>query len=133
MKKVLIFLSIVVIIFIAVAVLNNQATKDDYANTITPAELEEKLKTEGTQTVYFYSPECSYCQQTTPIVVPLTEDLGIDLKMFDVLKYGNESTQYNIESTPTIVHFENGQEVARIIGYNKEEDFKQWFEQHVLD
>lgn len=132
MKKILIFLGIIIIIFAAIAFLNHSKEKDYYKNSVTPNELAEELDKDGTATVYFYSPKCTYCQKTTPIVVPLAEDLNIDLQMYDVLAYEQGWDDYQIEGTPTIIHFENGKEVSRIEGYNEKEQFKKWFDENVL-
>lgn len=135
MKKVLIFLGIIVVLFAAIAFLNNAQendAQDYYKNSVTPDELQDELKNDGTATVYFYSPECIHCQRTTPIVVPLAEDLNIDLQIYNVLQYEQGWDDYKIEGTPTIIHFENGKEVARIHGEKKKDEFQDWFEENVL-
>ncbi len=37
--------------------------------------------------------------------------------------------KYNIQGTPTIIHFKDGKEVSRISGEQSKEKFKEWFEQ----
>jgi len=155
MKKVIIFLSIIVVLFGGLiflsfyqkqeALKNNPYDKTDlhsatidqlkdpnYRNVILPKELDQVLAEGGTQTVYFFSPLCSYCKQTTPIVVPMTKDLGIDLKLYNVLEYEEAWDEFNIEGTPTIIHFKDGKEVGRIYGFQEEEVFKKWFEDTVV-
>ena len=157
MKKMIIFISIIVVIFAALIFVVNyqnsqkideannpygttdldQATIDqigneNYQNQIMPDELEEKLSNGEDVTVYFYSPTCSYCQQTTPVIVPLTEDLGVDLVKMNLLEFAAPGHQHNIQSTPTIVHFENGEESARIVGAQSEANFEAFFQQEVL-
>ncbi|MUK90096.1 thiol reductase thioredoxin [Ornithinibacillus sp. L9] len=116
----------------------NQATIDqldnpDYGNQILPDELEDKIDSGEAVTVYFYSPTCVYCQNTTPYLVPLTEDLGIDMKKLNLLEFPSEGNKYGIESTPTLVHFEEGEIVASIIGQRTEEEFTAFFNEYVLD
>jgi len=154
-KKVIAFLSVVIVIFAAIWVLNvyqqreklkgnpykksslhsetiAQLDDPNYQNIVLPEELAAQLKDGNDETVYFYSPTCSYCRKTTPIVVPLSNDLGIDLKLFNLLEFEEGWEQYDIEATPTIIHFDNGKESARIVGYNEKEVFEQWFEENVL-
>lgn len=131
LKKVFIFLGIIIVIFGAIIYLTNMQTNDLYENAITPNELDKELENGDKVTVYFYSPQCSFCQKTSPIVVPLAKDMSIDLKMYDVLENEQAWDEYQLKGTPTIIHFENGQEVARISGYNEEAVFKQWFEENV--
>ncbi|UOE76887.1 thioredoxin family protein [Parageobacillus thermoglucosidasius] len=150
MKKLLIFGSIIVALFAALAFVTSyqqkEAVKDNpyhkkeldpatieqlddpnYQNLILPDELEKKLKNKETVTVYFYSPICPHCQKTTPIVVPLAKKMGIDLKLFNLLEFKDGWDKYHIEGTPTLVHYENGKEVKRISGYREEAVFRNWF------
>lgn len=156
MKKILAFLIVIVVIFAGIILLNRYQTKEllkdnpygtddlkqetidllkdpNYKNIILPDDLDKKLENGESQTVYFFSPTCSYCRMTTPIVVPLAEDLGIDLKLFNLLEFESYKTTYDIQYTPTIVHYENGEEKARIVGYDEEDVFKKWFEENVLN
>jgi thioredoxin 1 len=131
LKKVLIFGGIIVVIFVAIAFLTKMANPDYYKNAITPEQLEEDLASGESQTVYFYSPTCSHCQAASPIVFPMAEELGFELKPYNVDEH--PSTQYKITSTPTIIHFEDGKEVSRIEGNVGEEKFKEFFETNVVD
>lgn len=133
MKKIVIFLGIIIVVFTAIGFLNQTQKNDDYyKNTISPDALENELKNGKSTTVYFYSPECSYCNKATPKVVPLTEELNIDLQMYDVLENERGWDDYHLEGTPTIIHFENGQEVARLEGYAEKDTYEQWFKENVL-
>ncbi|ARI78091.1 thioredoxin family protein [Halobacillus mangrovi] len=115
----------------------DQATIDQlddpmYQNQITPDELEEQINSGEPTTVYFYSPTCSHCQRTTPVVVPMVQELGIDLKKMNVLEFDKMWNEYNIEGTPTIIHFEDGEEAARIKGEQNVDAFDEFFHQEVL-
>lgn len=115
----------------------HQATIDQlddplYDNIILPDDLDEAIESGDPITVYYYSPTCTYCQNTTPVVVPMAEELEIDLKKMNLLEF-DLMDYYNVEGTPTIIHYEQGEEVARIVGEQPEEDFSQFFEQYVLN
>lgn len=150
MKKVIIFTAIIVSIFALLAVVTNMQNTEKakgnpynketlhtatieqldnplYSNLILPEELEQKLNNGESLTVYFYSPTCPHCVETTPVVVPLADSLNIDLKMFNLLEFRDGWDEYNIESTPTIVHFNQGKEEKRIVGEKPEQEFSQWF------
>lgn len=105
-----------------------------YQNIILPDDLDAKLANGDTVTVYYFSPICVYCQQATPVVVPITEELGIDMKKMNLLEF-NKMDYYGVEGTPTIIHYENGEEVGRIGGLpeNPEESYRAFFEQYVLN
>lgn len=102
-----------------------------YDNIIVPEDLDAKLANNEDITVYYYSPTCVYCQKTTPVVVPITEELNIDMKKMNLLEF-DKMAYYDIEGTPTIIHYENGEEVARISGERPEEEFRDFFEQYVV-
>lgn len=151
MKKVVIFLAVIIVLFAGVALLtkmqneekvsgDNKYKKDtlhpetvaqlddpNYQNLILPEELEKKLDNKEDVTVYFYSPTCSHCQRTTPIVSPLAEDMGVDLVQYNLLEFEDGWDDYGIEETPTIVQYKEGKEVERIVGYQEKEVFEEWF------
>lgn len=156
MKKIIIFGSIVVALFILLAVVTNMNNKekaqgniygkdtlhpetiqqlDDpiYQNQILPEELEEIIKTSGSAFVYFYSPTCSHCKTTSPIVVPMADEMGINLQLLNLLEFNDGWDTYGISGTPTIVHYKDGAEVSRIEGGidpEHPEQFEQWFNEN---
>lgn len=152
MKKMIAFAGVIILIFAAISALTYYENKkkaegnpyqkenlhsatveqlDDpnYQNIILPKELKTRLENEETLTVYFYQPTCPACKRTSPIVVPMTESMGIDLKLFNLIEFQDGWKDYNIESTPTIVHYENGKEVKRIVGLKSKPEFEAFFKQ----
>lgn len=97
-----------------------------YQNQITPDALAELLANGEDLTVYFYSPTCVHCRNTTPVLVPLAEELGIDLKKLNLLEFRDSWDTYGIEGTPTLIHYENGEEANRISGNQPEEVFREF-------
>ncbi|SIS47525.1 thioredoxin family protein [Salimicrobium flavidum] len=155
-KKMIIFGSVLVVLIAALAVVvslqnsekaeGNPYNKDEseldqatidqlddpnYGNQILPDELSEQIESGDPVTVYFYSPTCVYCQNTTPYLVPLTEDMGVDMKKMNLEEFEPQMAKYGIEATPTVVHFENGEEQDRIVGQQPEEAFREFFETNV--
>ena len=110
----------------------NAPTKDlltdkNYQNIILPEDLKERIDSGEPTTVYFFSPTCAYCKQTTPIVAPLAKDLGIDLVQYNILEFEEGWSDYKIEATPTIIHFDKGEEVTRVVGTQTKEYFEKLF------
>ncbi|WP_057767688.1 thioredoxin family protein [Cytobacillus praedii] len=154
MKKVIIFLAVIVLLFGAVALLTKMQNEEkvseenpygksdlhpetiaqlddpNYQNLILPDQLEKKLDKKEDVTVYFYSPTCSHCQRTTPVVSPLAKDMNINLTKFNLLEFDNGWNQYGITETPTIVQYKAGKEVNRITGYQEKEVFEKWFNEN---
>ncbi|MFD0695833.1 thioredoxin family protein [Paenibacillus sp. GCM10027628] len=165
MKKLLIYLGIVVILFGGLYFVNQQSNKSadypynpygvsvsklhpetvkqlndpNYQNVILPKDLDQKLKNKESFFQYFYSSTCPHCKVTTPVLVPMEKELGIDVKEFNLQEFNDGWQKYNIESTPTLVYYKNGVEVDRIVGGvpegnaavgNKPEIFKAFFEKY---
>ncbi|MCP3033247.1 thioredoxin family protein [Halobacillus sp. A1] len=153
-KKMIIFGTVLVVLLVVLAFVvnyqNSQKTEEnpygkddleqstidqlddpDYQNQIVPDELEEEISSGEPVTVYFYDPECVHCQNTTPVLVPLAQDMNVDMKKMNLREFGTEGTKYQIQSTPTLVHFEDGEEQARIVGENPEGEFESFFEDEV--
>ncbi|MBU9711389.1 thioredoxin family protein [Evansella tamaricis] len=156
MKKIIVFALIIIFIFGALAFITSYQSKqqsegnpfgktsldpetikqlDDpnYQNIILPDELASLMGAGESVTVYFYSPRCEYCLVATPRIVSAAEKLGVDVKLFNVLEFEEGWRDYNIEGTPTLIHYENGQEVEpRMVGPYEEEVYEQFFQQIVL-
>ncbi|MCV9887285.1 thioredoxin family protein [Metabacillus halosaccharovorans] len=145
MKKLLIFGAIILILFGGLAFVTSYQNKqqaegnvygksdlkpatidqlDDpnYQNIILPDELESKLDNKEDAIVYFFSPECSHCKATTPVLMPVADDVGVEIDQFNLLEYEDAWNQYGITGTPTLVHFQDGKEVARAEGGNTDEE-----------
>ncbi|AVQ98601.1 Thioredoxin [Oceanobacillus picturae] len=156
-KKILVFVGVIVLLFAGLYFVidykNNQTVENNdnpygdkkleqstidqlddpnYGNQIMPDELSEQVESGEAVTVYFYNPECVHCQNTTPYLVPLAEDNNVDMKKMNLLEFKDQWNVYGIESTPTLIHFENGEEQGRIVGQVPEENFQQFFDQYVI-
>lgn len=156
MKKLLVIGGIIIAIFVLIIVLNNQSNKvklsgdnpygttdldqatidqlDDpnYQNIILPDELEEKIASGEPVTAYFFSPTCQYCQQMTPVLMPVADEMGVDIVQYNLLEFDQGWQQYGIESTPTMIHFEDGKEVNRTVGALPKENIELFFNEVVL-
>ncbi|MFD1360997.1 thioredoxin family protein [Lentibacillus salinarum] len=115
-----------------------QATVDqlddpNYQNQLLPEELSEKLDNGEDMVVYFYDPTCPHCQELTPRLVPLTDEMGVDMKKLNLLEFQDAWGQYGIESTPTLIYFEDGEEADRINGAQPNDMFRAFFNEYVVD
>ncbi|MFT9486600.1 MAG: thioredoxin family protein [Tepidibacillus sp.] len=99
-----------------------------YQNQITSEELSKNIEQINDLFVYFFSPECHYCEQTAEIVEPLTKKMGVELKELNLLDYPLLSQDYTIEKIPTIIHFVDGKEVNRLVGLQDTTEINKWFE-----
>ncbi|WP_064200832.1 thioredoxin family protein [Brevibacillus brevis] len=100
-----------------------------YDNLIMPNELKGKLDNQEDAFVYFYSPVCEHCKATTPVLVPIVKSLDIDMKKLNLLEFNASYGEYNIEFTPTLVHYKGGKEVARLVGGREASEWTAWLEE----
>ena len=116
----------------------DQATIDllddeNYQNIILPKALDEKIKSGEKTLAYMFSPLCTHCKSFTPKLMSVASDLDLQIDQLNVLEYDDAWDQYRITGTPTLIYFENGQEVSRISGDYPEEDIRAFFEANVLN
>ncbi|MFJ7735404.1 thioredoxin family protein [Lysinibacillus sp. NPDC097287] len=157
MKKLLVIGAIIVVLFAAVIVLTNvsnnkklssvdnpygdkelqqetidQLDDENYQNIMLPEELEKKIAAGEDVNAYFFSPTCTHCQAFTPVLMPIADELKIDINQLNVLEYGELWEKYNLEATPTFIRFEDGKEVNRFVGALPEADLRAFFDAEVL-
>lgn len=155
MKKLAIVGAVVVLLFAAIIVLTNMKNADklkdnpygtnelrqstidllgdkNYQNIILPDALADKIASGEGVVGYFFSPECSYCKNYTPKLMPIAEELNIQIDQLNILEFEDAWGTYNITKTPTMIYFKNGEEVARVEGDAPNETTRQFFNDIVL-
>ncbi len=139
MKKLIIYLSIIVALFAGLYALNyyengssdnpyglreseltsstrKQLNDPNYQNIMMPEQLKSMLANKESGFVYFFSPDCAHCVATTPLLNPIAEQLNVDLPKFNLLQFNEGWSAYNIEFTPTLVYYQDGIEAERMVG-----------------
>ncbi|MGE7667785.1 thioredoxin family protein [Ureibacillus composti] len=155
MKKLGIIGGVVVVLFIVIILLTNLSNKDklennpygtnnlyqstidllddeNYQNIILPDALEEKIASGEPVTAYLFSPECPHCKNMTPKLMPIADEMGVEIDQLNILEYKAGWDDYNVEATPTLIHFKDGKEVNRLVGDAPEETIRQFFNEVVL-
>lgn len=150
MKKLVIIGAAVVLLFAAIIVLTNMSNSDkmkdnpydtdnlqqstidllddeNYQNIILPDDLQAKIDSGEGVFAYMFSPECGYCMQFTPKLMAVAEQEDIQIDQLNVLEYENAWTTYQLQGTPTLIYFENGEEVTRLYGDKDENSIRQFF------
>jgi len=134
-KMAYVYIAVILALFVLLGVLNNSgpvnelygkktndlnpATREllndpNYQNIILPAELDKMVADKEDFYVYLFASDCGYCRQTTPQLVPLAQELGVDLPMFNLREFEEYFNKYNVNYTPTLAYFKDGVEVERL-------------------
>jgi thioredoxin-like negative regulator of GroEL len=155
MKKLIIIGGAIVAVFILLIVLNNmsndkkladnpygtdnlkqetidQLDDENYQNIILPDDLKEKVESGDPVTAYFFSPTCPHCKAMTPVLMPVVEEMDVDLVQYNVYEFEQGWDEYQIEYTPTTIYFEDGKEVSRMVGNQPKENIEAFFDEVVL-
>ncbi|BAR87741.1 uncharacterized protein KNN_07008 (plasmid) [Bacillus thuringiensis serovar tolworthi] len=136
MKKMIIFASSCLLLFITFIFITNKenntsskaVTKNDYyKNKITINQLENDIANNKEKVIYFYQTTCFHCKLVSPIIVPMAEDMNINMQVIDLETYREGWDKFKITGTPTVIHFKKGKEIDRIEGEQEETTFRKWF------
>ncbi|KEO85022.1 thioredoxin family protein [Tumebacillus flagellatus] len=81
------------------------------------SNLERQLR-DGVSLVFFHASWCSPCQTMEEVLVEMQEEAGSSLQVLtlDIDEEGRLLQKFGIMSVPTLLLFQNGHEVERIIG-----------------
>lgn len=155
MKKLIIIGAVVVLLFgaiIALTIISNkdkladnpygtndlqQATIDqlddpNYQNIILPDALDAKIESGEEVLAYMFSPICVHCQNFTPKLMPIAEELNLQIDQMNVYEFDQAWEDYQVTATPTLIYFKDGKEVARTSSDLPEEDIRNFFNTFVL-
>lgn len=106
---------------------------ENYQNIILPDDLEAKIESGEPVTAYFFSPTCPHCRAMTPVLMPVADDMNVDVVQYNIHEFEQGWNDYNIEATPTMIHFEDGQEISRTVGNQPKENIETFFNENVLN
>jgi thioredoxin 1 len=84
------------------------------------------LEAESPVVVDFWAPWCGPCRMVSPIVEELSKEYGDRVRFAKMNTDDNEvtATQFGIFNIPTLVIFQNGREVNRLVGFAPKEQLK---------
>jgi thioredoxin 1 len=93
--------------------------------TLSHADFRERvLEGDGPIVVEFMSLTCSHCQAIAPVLQQVADKLRESEQIFrvDIDAEPDLASNFGIDGTPTLVLFDEGQEVGRVVGPTPEFD-----------
>lgn len=93
---------------------------------MSPQELQQAIESGEPLFVEFYSPECPHCASLEPTIRKVVDSWGEALRIaqVDVLNNRDAAREWDVLSTPTVVLFDGGEEVARLTGVQGYRQYK---------
>lgn len=76
--------------------------------------------------VDFYATWCGPCKMFGPIFEELSEESDINFVKLDVDKNDGIARKYGVMTIPTVILFENGEEVKKHIGFMSKEELEEF-------
>jgi thioredoxin 1 len=93
----------------------------------------EVLQSDTAVLVDFYADWCGPCRAVAPVVEELAAELDGKLKVakLDVDQNEEISMKYGVQSIPTLILFQNGEEKERIVGFLPKPQLLSQIEPHI--
>lgn len=84
-----------------------------------------KMESSGTVLAYFWAVWCPPCKRIAPVLTELGEEMpDVNIAKINVDENPETASQYGIMSIPTLLVFQNGQAVDRVVGFQSKEALK---------
>jgi thioredoxin 1 len=93
-------------------------------------EFEEQLSP-GLTMVDVWAPWCGPCRTLTPIIERVSEEKNVKLLKINADESGELTTSLGVRGIPTVIFFNAGQEVDRVVGLKQATAYNEIIEKHL--
>ena len=95
----------------------------------------EVLKSDKPVIVDFYSPSCAPCRKLVPVLSDIATAYPDDVKvvMMEVGQSRQTAGRFGVRATPTVLVFDGGKEMGRVVGFRPKSWFRGMIETEFLE
>ena len=88
----------------------------------------KKIESGESVTAYYFHPECQFCMEMTPVLMPIAKEMDVNVLQYNMLEFSTQAVKIIILNRwPALVHYEDGKEVGRMVGAQPEENIRAFF------
>ncbi|HCX2474103.1 TPA: thioredoxin [Staphylococcus aureus] len=99
---------------------------------VTDADFDSKVES-GVQLVDFWATWCGPCKMIAPVLEELAADYEgkADILKLDVDENPSTAAKYEVMSIPTLIVFNDGQPVDKVVGFQPKENLAEVLDKHL--
>lgn len=99
---------------------------------IDPDKMDEIQNSDDTWVIDFWADWCQPCKKLAPIFEEVSEEVeDANFGKVDMEENQSIGTQMGVRALPTIVIMKGDEEVARVSGVKKKDEFKTWVQENI--
>lgn len=87
--------------------------------------LEAAIDDEGTVLVDFHATWCGPCKQMEPVLEAIADSTAANIVKVDVDQHQELSAQFQVRGVPTLLVYQDGEQVERLVGYQPEPSLRE--------